>query len=77
MAKYKPQHARLLFIDQEIGGGYPSCGHLAEKYEVCRKTIYRDLDHIRHQLDAPLEYSGKHRGVAYEKEIFAHHKCLS
>ena len=72
MAKYKPQHARLLFIDREIGGGgYPSCGHLAEKYEVCRKTIYRDLDYMRYQLDAPLEYSGKHRGYFYSEENFS------
>jgi predicted DNA-binding transcriptional regulator YafY len=71
MAKYKPQHSRLLFIDRQINaGGYPSCGQLAQRYEVSRKTIYRDLDYMRYQLDAPLEYSGKHRGYYYTEENF-------
>jgi predicted DNA-binding transcriptional regulator YafY len=66
MAKYKPQHSRLLFIDREINTGrFPNCGKLAEEYEVSRKTIQRDLDYMRYQLDAPLEYSAKHRGYYY------------
>ena len=30
-----------------------------------RKTIQRDLDYMRYQLDAPIEYSAKHRGYYY------------
>ena len=71
MAKYKPQHSRLLFIDREISsGGYPNCGQLAEKYEVSSKTIQRDLDYMRYQLDAPLEYSAKHRGYYYTEKNY-------
>jgi predicted DNA-binding transcriptional regulator YafY len=66
MAKYKPQHARLLFIDREISsGGFPNCRELAEGYEVSSKTIQRDLDYMRYQLDAPIEYSAEHRGYFY------------
>ena len=66
MAKYKPQHARLLFIDREIGSGrYPNCGQLADEYEVSDKTIQRDLDYMRYQLDAPIEYSAERRGYYY------------
>jgi predicted DNA-binding transcriptional regulator YafY len=66
MAKYKPQHARLLFIDREINTGrYPNCGKLAKDYEVSNKTIQRDLDYMRYQLDAPIEYSARHRGYYY------------
>ena len=66
MAKYKPQHARLLFIDREINTGrYPNCGKLAKDYEVSNKTIQRDLDYMRYQLDAPIEYSAQHRGYYY------------
>ncbi len=66
MAKYKPQHSRLLFIDREISTGrYPNCGELANAYEVSRKTIQRDLDYMRYQLDAPIEYSAEHRGYHY------------
>jgi predicted DNA-binding transcriptional regulator YafY len=66
MKKYKPQHARLLFIDREISkGGYPSYSQLAEGYEVSVKTIQRDIEYMRYQLDAPVEYSAKHRGYFY------------
>ncbi len=66
MAKYKPQHARLLFIDREISRGrYPNCRELADEYEVSGKTIQRDLDYMRYQLDAPIAYSAEHRGYYY------------
>lgn len=66
MAKYKPQHSRLLFVDREIGKGtYPNCAGLAQEYEVSAKTIQRDIDYMRNQLDAPIEYSARHRGYYY------------
>jgi predicted DNA-binding transcriptional regulator YafY len=71
MAKYKPQHSRLLFIDREINTGkHPNCSSLAEKWEVSCKTIQRDLDYMRYQLNAPLEYSAKHRGYFYTEKNF-------
>jgi len=71
MAKYKPQHSRLLFIDRKIGESrYPNCSSLAEEWEVSSKTIQRDLEYIRYQLDAPIEYSAKHRGYYYTEENF-------
>lgn len=69
--KYKPQHSRLLFIDRKIGEGrFPNCGTLAEEWEVSEKTIRRDLDYMRYQLEVPLEYSAKHRGYYYTEENF-------
>ena len=66
MAKFKPQHSRLLFLDKKIREGkYPNCSSLAEEWEVSVKTIQRDLDYMRYQLDAPIEYSSKHRGYIY------------
>ncbi len=71
MPKYKPQHSRLLFIDRKISEGrYPNCGTLAEEWEVSSKTIMRDLEYMRYQLDAPLEYSAKNRGYFYTEENF-------
>ena len=68
MKKYKPQHARLLYIDREIGkGGYPNYSQLAKGYEVSVKTIQRDIDYMRYQLDAPVEYSAKNRGYFYSE----------
>jgi proteasome accessory factor B len=71
MGKFKPQHSRLLFIDKEISTGkYPDCSYLARGWEVSIKTIQRDLEFMRYQLDAPLEYSAKHRGYYYTEENF-------
>jgi len=66
MAKFKIQFRRLLFIDSKVAeGGYPNCRQLAEEWEVSTKTIQRDIDYLRDQLDAPLDYSYQHRGYYY------------
>jgi len=71
MAKYKPQHARLLFIDKQIREKrFPNCSTLAEEWEVSIRTIQRDLDYLRYELNAPLEYSAKHRGYCYTEEQY-------
>ena len=72
MSKYKPQHSRMLFIDKSIRAGkYPNCSTLAKEWEVSIKTIQRDLDYMRYQLDAPLVYCAKHRGYYYTEKQFA------
>lgn len=66
MAKYKPQHSRLLFIDRKIREKrYPNRYSLAEEWETSYKTIQRDLDYMRYELNAPIEYSAKQRGYYY------------
>lgn len=71
MAKYKPQHARLLFIDKTIREKrYPNCSSLAKEWETSSKTIQRDLDYMRYELDAPLAYSAKERGYYYTEQQY-------
>jgi predicted DNA-binding transcriptional regulator YafY len=71
MAKYKPQHSRLLFIDRKIREGrFPNCSRLADEWEVSRKTIQRDIDYLRYQLDAPIAYSAKERGYFYTEDQY-------
>lgn len=71
MAKYKPQHARLLFIDRQIREKrFPNCSTLADEWEVSTRTIQRDLDYLRYELDAPLDYSPKERGYFYTEEQY-------
>lgn len=71
MPKYKPQHSRMLFIDRKIREkGYPSRRSLAEEWEVSDKTIQRDLDYMRFELNAPLEYSALQRGFFYTEEEY-------
>ena len=69
--KYKPQHRRLVFIDQQISAGsYPNCSQLSEGWEVSAKTIQRDIDYLRDQLEAPIEYSPLHRGYYYRERTW-------
>lgn len=71
MAKYKPQHTRLLFIDRQIREKrFPNCSTLAEAWEVNVRTIQRDLDYLRYELDAPLAYCAKQRGFFYTEEQY-------
>jgi predicted DNA-binding transcriptional regulator YafY len=63
--KFKPQLRRLMFIEREIRGGtYPSCRDLAGRWEVSTRTILRDLDYLRDELDAPIEYDSSRHGFS-------------
>ncbi len=66
MAKFKPQYRRLLYIDRKIREGrYPNCASLAEEWETSTRTILRDLEYLKEQLDAPLEYDAVKHGFRY------------
>ena len=72
MAKYKPQHSRLLFIDRKIREQrYPNCASLAEEWEVSGKTIQRDIDYLRDQLNAPVAYDRLKHGFFYTEPNFS------
>ncbi len=65
-AKFKPQYRRLLFIDEELRrGAYPNCRTLAAGWEVSPRTIQRDLDYLKYELGAPIEYDAVRHGFRY------------
>ena len=73
--KFKPQFLRLLFIDRKLREGtrigvLPNCSTLAEEYEVSTKTIQRDVDYLKWQLGAPIEYDAIRRGYYYTENDF-------
>lgn len=69
--KYKPQHRRLVFIDQQISaGGFPNCYRMSKEWEVSAKTIQRDIDFLRDELEAPIQYSAKRRGFFYTERTW-------
>lgn len=72
MAKFKPQHQRLQFIHNRIRkGAYPNCRKLSEEWGgISAKTIQRDMDYLKWQLNAPLEYDAARRGYYYTEENF-------
>ena len=66
MSKFKPQYRRLLFIDRAIRAGrHPNCSSLGEEWEVSPRTIQRDVDYLKYELDAPIEYDAQRHGFYY------------
>lgn len=72
MQKFKPQYRRLLFIERKIKeGAYPNCSMLAGEWEVSAKTIQRDIDYLRDELNAPIAYDSLRRGFYYTEQDFS------
>ena len=66
MSRTKSQYARILKLDRLIReGAYPNCTSFASQWEVSSKTVQRDMEYLRDQLGAPLEYSRERRGYYY------------
>jgi predicted DNA-binding transcriptional regulator YafY len=72
---FKLGFGRILFIDKEIREWSLThtpltCPRLADNYEVSSRTIMRDIEYMRDQLGAPIEYSSK-KGWHYTEENYA------
>lgn len=79
MNRCKTQLARLFAIDQQIQSGkFPNCLTFAEEWGVSKKTVQRDINYLRDQLAAPIEYSKLKEGYYYsEKNWFLPSLSLS
>jgi predicted DNA-binding transcriptional regulator YafY len=67
----RPMLRRLLEIDTQIrGGAHPNSHTLAESLEVSERTIHRDLECMRTELHAPLEFSPARNGFRYSDPGF-------
>lgn len=72
MPKFKPQYRRLLFIDRKIREGhFPNCVSLGAEWEVSAKTIQRDIDYLRDELEAPLAYDTVRHGYCYTEPSYS------
>lgn len=71
----KGQLQRLLFIDRSIREGMKSgrlanCATMAAAYEVSSKSIMRDIDYLKNQGGAPLQYDRRRFGFYYTEESY-------
>ena len=67
----KPQEYRWIIIDKMIReGNYPNNRIIAEKLEVSRKTIQRDIDFLRYMKDAPIAYDKSKKGYYYSEKSY-------
>lgn len=61
---------RVLRIHEMVSrGGFPNCTTIARELEVNRKTIQRDLNFMREELELPLEYSEAGHGYHYTRPV--------
>jgi len=62
---------RIYRIDAEIASGkYPNSDDLARMCETSISTISRDIEFMRDQLLAPIEYDTSKRGYHYTKKLY-------
>jgi len=67
----KVKSLRILQIDDMIRSGcYPNVPKLMKEFEASRSTIMRDIEFIRDQYQAPLEYDPDRRGYYYSDPTF-------
>lgn len=50
-------------------GAFPNCRKLAEELEVSSKTVQRDIDYMRDQLEYPIEWDQAHLGFYYTEPV--------
>jgi predicted DNA-binding transcriptional regulator YafY len=62
----------MLQIHQALqSGGYPNATTLANQFEVCTKSIHRDLEFMRDRLKLPIQYDGSRFGFFYTQPVQA------
>ncbi len=69
--KDRPLWRRLQTIHHEIKEGrFPNTSSLAAELSVSSKTVQRDLDYLRDELEAPIEFRREENGYAYSREDY-------
>ena len=72
MIASRPPIRRFATIDAAIRSGkFPNAPRLARELEVSLRTVMRDLEFMRDQLGAPIEYHPVKRGFYYTDAGFA------
>ena len=61
---------RIMRIHEMVNRGhFPNCSSIARELEVNRKTIQRDINFMRDELDLPIEYSDGNHGYHYTRPV--------
>ena len=66
----RPPLARMLRIHERLKrDGFPNCSQLALDLEVATKTVQRDIDFMRDQMDLPIEFDFRRNGFHYTAPV--------
>lgn len=69
--KDRPLWRRLQTIHHEIKEGrFPNTSSLAAELSVSTKTVQRDIDYLRDELEAPIEFRREENGYAYSRDDY-------
>jgi proteasome accessory factor B len=69
--KDRPLWRRLQTIHHEIKEGrHPNTSSLAKQLSVSSKTVQRDIDYLRDELDAPIQFVRDENGYAYSRDDY-------
>ena len=61
-----------MFLDKKLREkSYPNCSSMAEEWEVSAKTFQRDIDYLKYELNAPIEYDSQKHGYYYTEPNFS------
>ena len=61
---------RIQWLHEElVRNTYPNAARLAERFHISRRQAQRDIDFLKKQLGAPLEYDGRVMGYRYVKSF--------
>jgi proteasome accessory factor B len=64
--KFQVRWRHVQLIDDRIRSGRPvTCKTLADELEVSRRTVLRDIDFLRYDLGAPVEFDAKRNSYVY------------
>ena len=67
----RQQGERVHWLHGRIKAGkFPNSGHLAEEFEISRRTAHRDIEFLRERHNAPLEFDRPHNGFRYSEESY-------
>jgi predicted DNA-binding transcriptional regulator YafY len=67
----RPPLARILVIDQALrAGSWPNARTLGDRLEVNPRTIRRDIEYLRDQLHAPIEFDSIKNGYHYSEPSY-------
>ena len=61
-------NVRIQWLHEElVRGTYPNAARVAERFHISRRQAQRDIDFLKKQLGAPLEYDQHVQGYRYQR----------
>ncbi|MGE9289785.1 MAG: HTH domain-containing protein, partial [Puniceicoccales bacterium] len=64
-----PQPRMLCIHNHLHEGDFPNCSSLAKELEVSTKTVARDIEYMRSQLELPIEWDAQENGYYYTEVV--------